>query len=160
MADKPKRSLFHFTLAGMDELGMFRTPESRDRAVAEFGNTITFGRILPGIAINAAVVVGIMLAVQVIGTWLPGAMWLRDVGFLAARGVMFLVVRWLHRRGAAKFLRQQLVEEGVSICVECGYRLDGLGATTERCPECGAGVTPGVREILVARRDVQGANAS
>ena len=42
---------------------------------------------------------------------------------------------WLGRRDIQRFLRKQLLERGVPICLRCGYDL--RGQTEPRCPECG-----------------------
>jgi hypothetical protein len=46
---------------------------------------------------------------------------------------VFLI--WFFRREIQRRLRLQLLQEGVPICIDCGYQLRGL--TEPRCPECG-----------------------
>jgi len=40
------------------------------------------------------------------------------------------------RRPLQRLLRLELVERGISVCIECGYDLRGQ-TTFARCPECG-----------------------
>jgi predicted RNA-binding Zn-ribbon protein involved in translation (DUF1610 family) len=44
---------------------------------------------------------------------------------------------WINstRRHMQRRLREVLCEQGIPVCVRCGYQLDGLSAP--RCPECG-----------------------
>ena len=43
-------------------------------------------------------------------------------------------IRWFWRHQTRRFLRQQLLEHGIPICVKCGYDL--TGNTSGKCPEC------------------------
>ena len=66
---------------------------------------------------------------------------------ISARGGVHLVLAvllwtgilafgWSIRGPIRRNLRQQLVEEGIPICVSCGYDLSHL--RSDRCPECGS----------------------
>src|SRR5262249_45735892 len=63
---------------------------------------------------------------------------------------IFLMLRFLHRWRAARALRRKLIAGGVPVCLACGYRLSGLPAATETCPECGRPIEPRVTELLEA----------
>jgi hypothetical protein len=54
-------------------------------------------------------------------------------GPLAFASAIFLV---LFRERMRRSLRQQLVEQGHAICIQCGYDL--RGQPEHRCPECGS----------------------
>ncbi len=56
-------------------------------------------------------------------------------------GVFFGVAyHWLWRRPIRRSLRQRLQQEGVPICLQCGYDL--RGQTEPRCSECGTAFDP------------------
>lgn len=57
-------------------------------------------------------------------------------GSLSAGAVVYATI-WVSRRKIRRYLREQLVKKGVSVCLECGYQLRGL--VEPRCPECGTG---------------------
>lgn len=65
---------------------------------------------------------------------------------------IFLLIRYLHRRGFAIALREKLVTAGVPICLRCGYSLRGAMPVTVRCPECGTAVDERVRAIIGGSR--------
>ena len=45
---------------------------------------------------------------------------------------------WMYRRLYRKPILLAFRELHFEVCVECGYRLQGLDETVTRCPECGA----------------------
>ena len=57
-------------------------------------------------------------------------------GSICAGAVVYVAI-WVTRRGIRRYLREQLVKKGVSVCLNCGYQLRGQGEP--RCPECGTG---------------------
>lgn len=58
------------------------------------------------------------------------------VGAIFAGAVVYAAI-WASRRGIRRYLREQLVKKGVSVCLNCGYQL--RGQVEPRCPECGTG---------------------
>ena len=44
-------------------------------------------------------------------------------------------LEWFWRHRLRRFLRRQLLDRGIAICLKCGYDL--RGQTEPRCPECG-----------------------
>lgn len=52
-------------------------------------------------------------------------------------GGLVYAAAWVTRRAVRRFLRVQLVNKGISICLTCGYQL--RGQVEPRCPECGTG---------------------
>jgi len=151
---RSSKHLLNLTLAGLPELDHFPSLEERQKALWEIGNEA--GDTKSGwfwLAI-LAVVGGAILARYVAG-WLlsyvalPGE--LEDIlKVLTILAVFFLVLRWLHRRGAAAELRRKLLARGVPVCMGCGYLLRGLSVSTERCPECGRAFDGQVEKILTA----------
>jgi predicted Zn-ribbon and HTH transcriptional regulator len=67
---------------------------------------------------------------------------------VAMIGAGFLVLRKLHRWGAAADLRRKLLAANVPVCVKCGYLLRGLPLDPGRCPECGTAFSEEVISIL------------
>ena len=57
------------------------------------------------------------------------------------------VLTWFWRNRCQRFLRQQLIDSGIPICLKCGYEL--RGQTEARCPECG---TPFDAELIVGTK--------
>lgn len=53
-----------------------------------------------------------------------------------------VALTWLWRRQCRAFLREELVDRGVAICVKCGCDL--RGQSVARCPECGAAFDSGL----------------
>lgn len=58
------------------------------------------------------------------------------IAALCAGGMAYAAI-WVTRRGVRRYLRVQLVNKGVPVCLECGYQL--RGQVEPRCPECGTG---------------------
>ncbi len=56
-------------------------------------------------------------------------------------GVFFApILNWWYRRPIQRCLREELVDRGIPICLECGY--DIQGQIEPRCPECGTPFDP------------------
>jgi len=45
---------------------------------------------------------------------------------------------WAYARVYGKPCRLAMLKLGRLVCVDCGYRLEGLGPEITRCPECGS----------------------
>lgn len=45
---------------------------------------------------------------------------------------------WIYRYIYVRPVRRAMRELGYDVCVNCGYRLQGLPETTTQCPECGS----------------------
>ena len=149
---RPKRNLLNFTLAGLPEMRHFDSPEDRQAALWEIsdeaGRPTRGGFWLAVLAILVAVISARFLA----GWLLSYVSWptlVEETLQLASLFIAFgLVIRWLHRSGAATELRQKLLARGVPVCMKCGYLLRGLDNTIGRCPECGREFDEDVRRIL------------
>jgi len=145
--------LLKVTLAGLPELDKFPSDKERSEALqqigTEAGNVRSGGywlaiAILVGSVLLARTVAGFLLA-QV--SW-PN--WIEDGLKYAAMVLAFIVIiRRLHRWGAASSLREKLLAAGVPVCRKCGYTLIGLPLTPGRCPECGKAFDEAVRAILL-----------
>lgn len=57
-------------------------------------------------------------------------------GSICAGAAVYVAI-WASRRRIRRYLREQLVIKGVSVCLNCGYQL--RGQVEPRCPECGTG---------------------
>lgn len=70
----------------------------------------------------------------VYAVWPQGAILLRVlVVYLAVWIVIAAFGRWLYR----PHVFRALCAHGHRVCLGCGYPMRGLGADSERCPECG-----------------------
>jgi hypothetical protein len=156
---KPSRNLLNLTLAGLDELDLFPSDEERQAAidaVAGSRSGLASPALWLGIATCGFVALAAMLLSRVairplLASLVPGRAGgelvdIVHIGFVM--GATFLVMRWLHRRGAAALLRRRLLGAGVPVCVRCGYHLRGLGTSARACPECGRALDGEVQTIL------------
>lgn len=152
--DKP--ITMHRTLADLPELEQFESDEQRDRALRqielETGNPFSWDWV-----IGAAILVGTVLVVVYALRWLipripvvnDSPRTVQQIVRLALTLVAFLVVlRWLHRWGAAEQVREKLIAAGVPVCRGCGYALKGLPADSLKCPECGHAIEADMRKLI------------
>ena len=66
-----------------------------------------------------------------------GVPYARLIGLVILCIVPCIVSAWLYRFIYIGPVRRAMRELGHDICVGCGYRLQGLNSSVERCPECG-----------------------
>ena len=117
------------------ELGRFPTPEDRRealrKAACEAGGARWFW-------IYVVLVTALLCCLpdapwqQVQASWIAK---LRIVSRVLLPLMMALFYIWTVRRGIRQSLRRQLVDQGIPICLSCGYDL--TGNVSGRCPECG-----------------------
>ncbi len=150
---KTKPHLLNLTLAGLPELEHFETDEQRQAALEQIGQEaadVKSGGFWLAIGVLVGGVVGGQYLIRGLMGMVSWPRWLEDSLILLGTGVLFVfILRFLHRRGAAAELRQKLLQEGVPVCVACGYLLRGLPLDPGRCPECGRDFEPRVRAILI-----------
>ena len=70
---------------------------------------------------------------------LPQSMFGGIVGGITG-GSGTVMLTWSWRRRCRRYLRAQLIERGIPICLKCGYDL--RGQVDPRCPECGTPCDP------------------
>lgn len=67
-----------------------------------------------------------------------GAPWPWLLGAVIIVITVSVAAAWLYRFLYARPVRRAMRDLGYDVCVECGYRLDGLAPGARQCPECGA----------------------
>lgn len=145
-------NLLRWTLAGLPEMDLFETDEQRDAALRgialEAGNPRAGGWWF-GMAILAAWMVVAFVALRLASRlvhW-PGIVEeLIRIAALLACAVVGL--RWLHRSGARRELREKLLAAGVPVCRQCGYSLCGQTPASTKCPECGREIDADARRCI------------
>lgn len=64
--------------------------------------------------------------------------------YLAAYAILVLLFwvwsAWMYRSLYVRPIRLAMRQAGYDLCIDCGYELRGLDASTARCPECGGGI--------------------
>lgn len=153
--DAPVRArpnLLAFTLAGLPELSLFDSDEQRrtalDRIASAAGNPTKGGRWLAMAILLPAMVAAVWFTrfLRTRTAW-PG--WVEEFYSYVLIGLAFaLVLRWLHRSGAARELREELLRCGIAVCRGCGYCLRGHTAQAAACPECARPLDERVKELL------------
>jgi predicted RNA-binding Zn-ribbon protein involved in translation (DUF1610 family) len=150
-----KRHPLNLTLAGLPELEFFESDDKRDAALAqiakEAGRPTTWGYWTAVLLLGAGAICTMLLA-----TWLlEFVSWPREMEKAARLGVVILVtlmlIRRFHRQGFPAMLRQKLIEQGVPMCLKCGYNLRGQPSDSKRCPECGTAINEASKGILRQR---------
>ena len=134
------------------ELQHFASRKEADRAVIECNKQLMkMPKFWVGLAgYTCGIGVAIAAILFSIRPWIyfSGGIYGGIVGGITG-GSGVIIVTWLWRHRIRRFLRQQLVAQGVPICLKCGY--DVRGQTEPRCPECG---TPFDAELLRAFSDI------
>lgn len=148
----PKVHPFNATLRGIEEVENFKTAEDRQRALTELGDEVRLRDLALGITLCVAAALGSFWLMRAMFQYiLPRSIpaWFATNACYAAGLIgVLLTMRALHRWGAAKELRRKLIASGVPVCLECGYRLEGVPPRTEMCPECGKGIDASVLKLL------------
>ena len=80
--------------------------------------------------------IGISFSLPIWGVPMSMRGGLRGVLMLLA-GLAYIALLWASRQRFRHSLRKQLVEDGIPICIKCGYDLRG---SKDICPECGEGI--------------------
>lgn len=150
-----KRHVLNLSLAGLPELDYFESDEKREAALAqiakEAGRPTTRGYWSAIVLLGAGAISTMLLA-----SWLlEFVSWPREIEKAVRLGLVILVtlimIRRFHRQGFPAMLRQKLIEQGVPMCLKCGYNLRGQPADSTRCPECGTAINEASRRILAGK---------
>lgn len=118
----------------LPELDLFETTERRRAALRRSFKSV-YSKVPFWLFVGAVLigVVNLRLAIQAYGV-LSFPIDALVAGLVA--GVLGgLGTRWLFGNTLRNSLRQQLIQEGLSVCLCCGYDLHGQPEL--RCPECG-----------------------
>ncbi len=149
-----RKSIFAFTLKGLEELDHFPSAEAREEALRDVEKSIRWWEVFFGIVVIAGAVISVNIFVRWALDWMiptmdPTAREILDtLRILVMIAIGFLVMRALHRWGMARDLRKRLIACGVPVCEGCGYVLRGLPPEVKKCPECGAEIEENVRGMI------------
>jgi len=119
------------------ELRFLKTREARKAAQKAFGQRPKHvWKVMLGVIPISITAAAVSIAIMRMMLWLGVSIWLGTLInaliwaiFGAFAGAFF----W--RRPYILFLRRYLQDQGVPVCLKCGYDLRGLN--DPRCPECG-----------------------
>jgi predicted Zn-ribbon and HTH transcriptional regulator len=147
-----RNTILRLTLAGLPELELFPSKETRETALWEVGNE-SGGEVVKGLLPGILLIALVVLLAQFVSRGLMSLIhWPRavedSIQLLLVAMVAFAAIRTLHRRGFRQALRHKLLAIGVPICVQCGYALRGLPPSSKRCPECGIEVEEKMRSMI------------
>lgn len=129
------------------ELAYFEASEERDKALdvamaaAKRGMGVWTVSIAAGLLIVGAAI-DVSIGRYLRGTAFEGVWGSPNMGAFILPSIAFagLIMLRIRRHRLDRSLREQLVQRGVPICLECGYDL--RGQTEARCPECGTAFDP------------------
>lgn len=151
-ADKPKKNLFNFTLAGLPELEHFPDAATKQAALKAIEGSVGWKDWLVSIGLVAAVAVAVQYGLRYLLRAQPITALHGELGdslrIILTVAAVILTIRFLHRWGAGKFLRGKLLEASVPVCLHCGYLLRGLPAEATKCPECGKAIDERARALM------------
>lgn len=126
------------------ELERFPSKEARREAEATVDKRtwyfVRLTRITLLIVFFLAVALCYRWAPQLLPRDLLTTFFLRQGVAIAVFCLALLIASLLTRRRRAQELRKLLCEQGIPICIHCGYDL--RGQTDPRCPECGRAFDP------------------
>lgn len=125
-------------LFNLPELELFPDPKQARQALeaakAALSRRVRVLRWLAASLIGVAVLEG-LVEFRLIGVWTRSYFFARYTILIAGALLAGRVELWLGRRRIERHLRQTLNEQGIRVCMHCGYDL--RGAVTHRCAECG-----------------------
>lgn len=153
------RSPLNASLAGLPEMDYFESAAQREIALrrigAEAGRPGTWG-FWSGVGSMALIGVAVMALLKYAMRFVrwPGAFEDAITFIGPVLAALLLAIRF-HRQSMPVMLRSELLNQGVPVCMKCGYLLRGLTVETGRCPECGRGFDGRVREILLQAESSQ-----
>ena len=152
-----KRHRLNVTLAGLPELDYFESDEKREMALAQVAKEgrrpATSGLFwFNTLLISGAVAVVIMIVFW-FGQFVTWPSELKTgIRIAATFLVVMVLIRKIRRQEFPSLLRKKLIEQGVPMCLKCGYNLRGQQAESTRCPECGTAINEPSKRILAANR--------
>lgn len=137
--DKRPDLLFDRFLVNLPELQQFPTIEARDRALRLLKlDDDTRSIRNPGFVVRLVLFCTTTISSFALFEFVLLPRWIE---FLVVAAVNVPIGLWmaglLDRDYMARNIRRALVENGIPVCLNCGYPLKGLPAETRCCPECG-----------------------
>jgi hypothetical protein len=97
---------------------------------------------------TASLAIGSLLAAgfghQLLAVWMIqlGIPYPRTMSYAAIAAAAVVSAAWMYRFIYIGPVRQAMRELGYDLCLECGYRLQGLSDDVTHCPECGSAREP------------------
>jgi hypothetical protein len=144
------------TLAGLPEMDYFESDENRQaalRRIAQAAGRPTSWGYWSGVGLTVGLCLGVMALSRFLLRFVQWPTLMEkalSLGLVIAVGLV--LIRRLHRQNMPRMLRQELLGQGVPVCMTCGYLLRGMPLAPGRCPECSRKFDGRVRELLGAAR--------